>query len=98
MFKSNTNEKHLITTDQWFIAPDGEQYRAVWGEAKDQQSANGERRWIVVGEEVALDPSQINYSVRCPDAPLIKEGSYKEKNTQEELAYNKIYIPLKYRG
>lgn len=25
--------KYLITTDNWFIAPDGKSYRAVWGEA-----------------------------------------------------------------
>jgi hypothetical protein len=24
--------KYLITTDSWFYAPDGKQYKAVWGE------------------------------------------------------------------
>lgn len=24
-------EKYLITTDSWFIAPDGKQYKSVWG-------------------------------------------------------------------
>lgn len=23
--------KYLITTDNWFIAPDGKSYRAAWG-------------------------------------------------------------------
>ncbi len=26
--------KYLITTDSWFIAPDGKEYKAVWGEVK----------------------------------------------------------------
>lgn len=26
--------KYLITTDAWFVAPDGKSYRAVWGEVK----------------------------------------------------------------
>ena len=26
--------KYLITTDSWFIAPDGNQYVAVWGDVE----------------------------------------------------------------
>lgn len=26
--------KYLITTDAWFIAPDGQQYKAVWGDVE----------------------------------------------------------------
>jgi hypothetical protein len=26
--------KYLITTDAWFYAPDGRQYRSVWGEVE----------------------------------------------------------------
>ena len=26
--------KYLITTDNWFIAPDGQMYRAVWGDVE----------------------------------------------------------------
>jgi hypothetical protein len=28
------NGNYLITTDSWFIAPDGKQYRAVYGDVK----------------------------------------------------------------
>ena len=26
--------KYLITTDDWFYAPDGKKYKSVWGEVK----------------------------------------------------------------
>ena len=72
--------KYLITTDNWFYAPDGRQYRAVWGEVTiiedsflgvktNRNSAN----WFAkVGEDtnhVIIAGCQIHYSVRCEEKP-----------------------------
>lgn len=42
----DVGDKVLITSDNWFIAPDGHQYRAVWGTVKgihDSESVLGVR-------------------------------------------------------
>lgn len=38
--------KYLITTDAWFIAPDGKQYRAVWGEVMIKEPKIGDKIYV----------------------------------------------------
>jgi hypothetical protein len=84
--------KYLITTDNWFIAPDGKHYRAVWGNCQtvtaeealglvpNRNSAN----WFVKvennGEEVVLAGCQIHYAVSCKERPNTKQT---EQNIDE---------------
>ena len=63
---------YLITTDGWFFAPDGKQYRAAWGKIKEVKSHTGDH--IQVGSEskhVIISASLVNYSVRCEDEPNV---------------------------
>jgi len=73
--------KYLITTDSWFVAPDGLQYRAVYGECKcfndkdtlgistNARSAN----WYVrVGSDeshIIIAGCQIHYAIKPFDRP-----------------------------
>jgi len=72
--------RYLITTDAWFVAPDGRQYKSVWGEVEilddnvlgvktNRMSSN----WFAkVGSEnnhVIIAGCQIHYSCRCENKP-----------------------------
>lgn len=98
--------KYLITTDNWFIAPDGKSYRAVWGEAKTMTAAEAlgiepnrnSANWMVrVGTEehhIILAGCQIHYAVSCPDRPNQKDTLQKFSDDKEKtLRDNCIYIP-----
>ena len=73
--------KYLITTDAWFFAPDGKQYRAVWGEVSvfEDNSVLGIKtniratNWYAkVGSEknhVIVAGCQIHYACKCDNKP-----------------------------
>lgn len=72
--------KYLITTDNWFYAPDGRQYRAVWGEVTIIEDSflgvktnrNSSNWFAKVGDDpnhVIIAGCQIHYSVRCEEKP-----------------------------
>ncbi len=73
--------KYLITTDNYFFAPDGKQYRAVWGDVKvinDKESlgintnARSANWYAAIGSEenhVIVAGCQIHYSVKCENKP-----------------------------
>lgn len=71
---------YLITTDQWFTAPDGKQYQAAWGNVKivddsilglktNRMSTN----WFAkVGSEdshIIIAGCQIHYATKCESKP-----------------------------
>lgn len=72
--------KYLITTDSWFTAPDGNDYKAAWGNVQvlgddilgvktNIRSTN----WFAkVGSEenhIIIAGCQIHYAVKCNDKP-----------------------------
>lgn len=67
---------HLITTDAWFYAPDGKQYKAVWGNVQItddtilgiKTNAISSNWFAKVGTEdnyVIVAGCQIHYAVKC---------------------------------
>jgi hypothetical protein len=79
--------KYLITTDNWFYAPDGKTYKAVFGEVEivedtflgiktNYRSSN----WFAkVGTEenhVIIAGCQIHYSVKCEKVNNEQIGDY----------------------
>ena len=92
--------RYLITTDQWFLAPDGQLYTGVWGDVEilsdgilgvktNDRSSN----WFAkIGPEdnhVIVAGCQIHYAVRCEqrpsmDGPLISD-------VHEGLVYKNIH-------
>lgn len=99
--------RYLITTDGWFIAPDGLEYRAVWGEVKvlqdtflgvktNRQSSNW---YIKIGSEpnhMIIAGCQINYAAKCEAKPNTKPAkgwnSSAEHGCKEYTHPTQIYI------
>lgn len=78
--------KYLITTDNWFFAPDGKQYKAVWGKVAilpdsilgvktNTKSTNWYARVGNNANHVIIAGCQIHYAVRCEKKP--NQGSFK---------------------
>lgn len=81
---------YLITVDNWFYAPDGKQYRAVWGDVKivsdsilgiktNVRSSNWFAKVGTEDNHVIIAGCQIHYAVKTPNKPesgQIKEGMH----------------------
>ena len=98
--------KYLISTDNWFFAPNGKQYNAVWGDVKivsdailgiktNMRSTN----WFAkVGTEknhVIIAGCQIHYAVRCeevPDMNDIEDYRVTDKGCEKFTRPTRIYI------
>lgn len=66
-------DKYLVTTSAWFFAPDGEQYRAVFGTVNgilDDESTLGIKtnrhssNWYLSIGNVIIAGCQIHYAIR----------------------------------
>ena len=98
---------YLITTYDWFFAPDGFQYKAIYGlvtikKAEDILGFNPARstNWFAVvtgetqGEEIIIAGCQINYAIKTNRKPYKIEGFVPhDKNPDEKIPLNKIYFP-----
>ena len=71
---------YLITTDGWFVAPDGQLYSAVWGKVgilsdtvlgikTNARSANWYAKVGPEDRHVIIAGCQIHYAVRCEERP-----------------------------
>jgi len=101
-----SGEKYLITTDRWFVAPDGEQYSSAWGTChmKTTEDLFGftpqapSTNWFLVvgkeGSEMIIAGCQIHYAVRCEDEPddRYKFQRYEQKDTNLEISASRIYL------
>jgi len=72
--------KYLITTDNWFYAPDGLQYRCAWGNVEilgddilgiktNQKSSNWFAKVGSDNKHVIIAGCQIHYAVRRENKP-----------------------------
>lgn len=72
--------KYLITTDNWFYAPDGRKYKAAWGEVQIVEDTvlgiktnrNSTNWYAKVGngyKHILIAGCQIHYAVRCKEKP-----------------------------
>lgn len=82
IFNCNDPEaKYLITTDNWFAAPDGFMYQSVWGKIQIfedttitgiKTNRNSSNRYMVVGNKgkaAIIAGCQIHYAVRSDSKP-----------------------------
>ena len=97
---------YLITTDNWFIAPDGKEYKAVWGNVEIlndtflgiQTNRNATNWYAKVGTEdnhVIVAGCQIHYAVKSKEKPFTDFSecwTSSEKGCTNFIAPNKIYI------
>src|SRR5690554_6416114 len=95
--------KYLITTDRWFIAPDAEQYRAVFGtvhQVLDAEQVLGVRtnrnstNWYALIGDMVVAGCQIFYAVRCEhfsSEPTSVEFDHDGKHHVEKSGMSRIY-------
>lgn len=78
------NEYYLISTDNWFYAPDGKQYRSVWGKVKimndsflgTKTNVRSSNWFAKVGSEknhVIIAGCQIHYAIKTDEKPNTDE-------------------------
>ena len=98
--------KYLITTADWFYAPDGKLYKAVYGDVKivsdDALGVKTNRNsgnWyaIVKGEkdEVIIAGCKIHYAVKTDTTPCLYGDDFHEGNPEKITfltSVNKIYL------
>ncbi len=75
---------YLITTDHWFLAPDGHTYNGVWGDVTiledgmlgvktNRNSTNWYAQIGRDGRELIVAGCQIHYAVKCEQPPYTGE-------------------------
>ncbi len=97
---------YLVTTNDWFYAPNGMKYKAAWGNVEvlsddvlgvktNRQSTN----WFIrVGDDVngiIIAGCQVYYSVSCEEQPNIEdvtETGYDGKDSHTHTRNCEIYI------
>ena len=98
--------KYLITTDSWFIAPNGYQYKAVWGEVEIVDDSilgiktnRGSANWFAkVGTEqnhVIVAGCQIHYACKSekePSTEKVTDWQMDASNYNEAETPTRIYI------
>lgn len=96
----------LITTNAWFVAPDGKQYKSVWGEVKIvgdevlgiKTNARSSNWFARVGSEenfIIVAGCQIHYAVKCEEKPhkgQTQDWSQYEGGVKEYYRPSMIYI------
>ena len=94
--------KYLITTDSWFIAPNGKIYRAVWGDVEIVEDTflglktnrNSSNWFAKVGNEdhhVIIAGCQIHYAVKTDIEPI--EGKVMDYHTDAAVGIKEFERP-----
>lgn len=97
-------DKALITTDGWFIAPDGEQYRSAFGTIKgvyDSYNTLGVKtnarstNWYIVIGNMTIAGCQIHYAIKTdkvsfkpPQRSIEHEGKIRYERISKTNIYN----------
>ena len=71
-------QKFLITTDNWFFAPDGQQFKAVWGtvhaisdskETLGMETNRYSSNWYIHIGSMVVAGCQIHYAINTNENP-----------------------------
>lgn len=84
--------KYIVTADNWFYAPDGNSYKAVWGDIEIfedtilgvKTNRNASNWYAKVGTQdnhVIIAGCQIHYAVKCETEP--NNQTYRHELTHE---------------
>lgn len=97
-------EKALITTDNWFYAPNGQSYRAVFGTVKAVKSAEEtlgikpnakSTNWYIEIGNMTIAGCQIHYAIKtdeCNDGKALNWSSSAEHGAKEYELPCSIYF------
>ncbi len=98
------DEKYLITTDSWFVAPDGEQYKAVFGtvsavlsdeETLGIKTNRGSSNWFVTIGNMIVAGCQIHYCIQTDqvnETPTNREFQHDGKLIVQREQKTRIYM------
>ena len=87
----SVGKKVLVTTDSWFLAPDGRQYKAAWGTVQaieTDEKTLGVRtnarstNWYLQVGEMVIAGCQIHYAVACEKCDTGSVVDWKEVDGQ----------------
>lgn len=98
--------KYLITTDAWFFAPNGKQYKAAWGNVQIIEDAslglktnrNSTNWYAKVGSEdnhIIIAGCQLHYAIRTDKKPNTEPSEDWTADANNLNVYNRpsgIYI------
>ena len=97
------NKKYLITVDNWFIAPDGCQYKSVFGtvtgikgdeDTLGIKTNRGSTNWYVVIGNMVVAGCQIHYCIQTEEVstePYVRTVEYNGEVTFHKEAQSFIY-------
>jgi CYTH domain-containing protein len=97
------NKKYLITTDKWFVAPDGEYYKAVFGKVtailNDEETLGiktnrNSSNWYMQIGNMTIGGCQIEYAIRTDSVSMkrpVREIDFEGKNNINKHALTRIY-------
>jgi hypothetical protein len=92
-------KKVLMTTDRWFFAPDGNQYRAVWGTLKVIHEAGkslgfipnrSHANWFYEIGNMIIMGCQVLYITACPDKPNTEPTAERKIGEKGEVYEYKV--------
>lgn len=78
-FQPELNKTYLLTLDGWFVAPDGEQYKAVFGEVTGISSAvdtlgietnENSTNWYLTIGKMIIAGCRIHYAIQTDTVSL----------------------------
>lgn len=99
-------KRYLVTSDHYFVAPDGESYLSAWGAAYLKTTddvfgfkpARPSTNWFLkIGSDenhIIMAGCQIHYAIRCETEPMDKYSGKLEKcgTSSIEKSASRIYI------
>lgn len=98
----SSGKKYLITTDEWFFAPDGQQYRAVFGTVSGIESdesilgfkARHSTNWYVKIGNMLIAGCRVHYAIMTDtisDQPPIRSMEHEGKISHAPEEQSRIY-------
>lgn len=102
-FMLKIGETFLISTDNWFVAPNGRQYKAVFGtvrEVADAESTIGIKtnrnstNWYVVIGNMLVAGCQIHYAIKTKKANFGAVSDFDASGpavVEQQLPFSRIY-------
>ena len=97
-------KKYLITTDNWFFAPDGESYKAVFGTVHGIKNDNetlgiktnrGSTNWFVMIGNMIIAGCQIHYCIQTEEVstnPPTRELDHEGRSNAQPASGTRIYM------
>jgi len=95
------NKKYLLTLDRWFVAPDGEQYKAVFGKVTAVSSAvdtlgietNKEStNWYVTIGNMIIAGCQIHYAIQTDSVSFSPSTHTIDHESNQHVMKNPITL------